>query len=123
MSPHEKTLAIRGKDGRAVAFHQSLYPSCETIDTFERHYKGSAQEILQMGREEQTHIHSIEKKIVNVEATWRLLGIAFGFLLCVCALVGGIVLVLNDKSAEGWVALVSALAMVFLAFIKNSKVK
>ena len=123
MSPHEKTLAIRGKDGQAVAFHQSLYPSCETIDTFERHYKGAAQEILQMGREEQSHIHSIEKKIMNVEAAWKLLGIVFGFLLCVCALVGGILLVLNDKSAEGWVALVSALAMVFLAFIKGNKAK
>ena len=123
MSPHEKTIAIRDKDGRALAFHQSLYPSKDIVDSFERHHVGAAAEILRMCGEEQKHFHKMEDSAVRSEIKCRERGLMFGFILSASSLLGGIALILLDKNAEGWVALISALTFVFIAFIKGSKFK
>jgi len=121
MSPQEQSIAIRDKQGRAVAYRQSLYPATETIEIFEKHHKGAAGEILFICKDEQKHIHKLSEKIVDVESSGYLVGMWFAFILSVLALGGGIALAIMDKRPEAWAALVSGLAMVFIAFIRGGR--
>ena len=128
MSPQEKSIAIRDKEGRAIAFSQSLYPAVAVIEVFEKHHKGAAGEILSLCKDEQKHVHQAEDKDLDMDkrdmetkAFNITLGMWFAFLLSVLALGGGITLAILDKKPEAWAALVSGLAMVFIAFIRGGK--
>ena len=111
MSPAEHKLAIIDKDGKAVAIHQSIYPSREVIEVFETYHKGAAQEILQMSRDEQRHAHRMESAGVR----FRFMGTAFGFVLCLTMLLIGAFLVYVDKPVSGCTTMIVA----FLTLVGN----
>jgi len=112
VSPSENKLAIKvDKDGQALAFHQSIYPSREVIDVFESYHKGSAQEILQMSRDEQRHTHRME----SAGVTFRFMGTIFGFVLCLSMLLIGAFLVYVDKPVSGCTTMIVA----FLTLVGN----
>ena len=126
MSPQEQSIAIRDREGRALAYRQSLYPAVEVIEVFEKHHKGAAGEILRLCGDEQKHAHQAENKELEMDAmelSHITLGMWFAFLLSVLALAGGITLAILDKKPEAWTALVSGLVMVFAAFIRGGRQK
>ena len=124
----ETWIAAKGKDGEALAFHNSQYPSVEIIDTFERHIPGSADKILDMVKADQVHLHDIERQDIDIErmesdrmTRLPFVGMCFSFALCfVCVGIGGF-LVYTGKDTAGLAALLPPLAVILKSLFSTAK--
>lgn len=78
--------------------------------------------IIQMAEKQGLHRMEIEKELVIGNSHRENKGMWFGFIISLTAIIGGIILILNDKSATGITTILFALASLVGAFI-YSKLK
>ena len=119
----ETKLAYKGKDGEALAFHNSQYPSIDVIETFERYKPGSAEEILDMVKKEQAHNHEIERMEARRESYIPILGMSLAVLMFVVCLGLGGFLICTGKDAAGYAALLPPLAIIVKSLFSPSQKK
>jgi len=120
-SPARQTVTqVQGnKDSVAIGIYQSGLPDPVVIEAYERLHPGAVGRVLDMAEKEQDHEQKIELLECRHKIISHSMGMWFGFAACFIALAGGIIFILFDKNTEGWVALVSSLVFVFIAFIKG----
>lgn len=124
-SPTRQTLARAqgNKDSVTIDISQCGLPEPRIVEGYEKLHPGAVGRILDMAEKEQCHDQEIERLQCRHYLRTNTMGMCFGFVLCFAALAGGIILILMDKNAQGWVALISALGLALLAFIKGGKSK
>ena len=117
MSSRERRMvAVRNKDGgEGIAFSESLFPSRETIDSFEQYHKGAAAEILAMSRAEQVHTHKIESSICRRETVCQIMGMVFGVACCLALLASGVFLIYLQRPVGGY----ASIAIAFISLIAS----
>lgn len=71
-------------------------PPPQAIQKFEEILPGAANRILEMTEKQSAHRIDMEKKVVERGSIHSLLGMIFGFIISVIAIVGGIYLIIND---------------------------
>ena len=103
--------------GVLVRHVSSVYPSPEVIDGFERHFKGAAQQILEMAKEEQRHIHELENG-ANRRLT---IGMISGVILCVLFIVAGTFLVYTDHPIGGGASILLGLLMILNNLVTGAR--
>ena len=92
-------------------------PHPNILKQFEEVISGSADRILKMAEKEQEHRHEFENKIISHKKIMELTGLIFGFLLALIIIGGGIYLLLNDKSAKGFVLILGGIGTIITPFI------
>ena len=74
-----------------------------------------------MAEKEQDNDHRIARSECRRQTLDQIMGMTFGFALCLAALGGGICLIVHDKSAQGLTAMITALIMVVISLAKGGK--
>ena len=120
MSKERHAVAIRNKEGEAIAVSESLFPSRETIDSFETYHKGAAAEILDMSRVEQVHTHKMEAAMMKCETICRILGMALGVVSCLALIAAGVYLIVVGKGWGGYPTVIVAFFTLITSVIKSS---
>ncbi|MGE3409025.1 MAG: DUF2335 domain-containing protein [Pirellulales bacterium] len=104
--------------------HQGPIPHPATLAEYDKVVPGLANRIALRPEKEQEFRHEIARYQIE---TWRrdlrhtairgYIGQAFGFLIAMTAVGGGIYLLANDKSTQGIASIISALAFLTVTFI------
>lgn len=105
----------------SLSVYQSAIPSPEIAEGWELACPGAADRILSMVEKELDNDRLIGRSECRRQTAAQILGMVFGFLLCLSAMGGGVYLIASGKSAQGLVALVSALVMVAVSLAKGGK--
>jgi len=108
-------------DSNSLSVYQCAIPDPTIVEGYERVHPGAAGRILAMAEKEQDNDHRIARSECRRQTVAQIMGMVFGFMLCLSALVAGVYLIVQDKSAQGLTALLAALAMVVLSIAKGGK--
>lgn len=100
-------------------------PPPALLGQYEEILPGMADRILQMAERQESHRHGIEKQAVTAEINRGYLGMASGFLVAICGLSIGGILLYGNKVVEGsvfaGVTLVSLVAVFVYGANKRSR--
>ena len=107
--PTETHLAARRADGAELYYHDTPYPPEAVVELFERHCKGSARELLEMVKAEQSTELRIRDRNSRLEYVTRILGMCFAFLLSLAIIASGIILICNSHEVTGTITLLMGL--------------
>jgi uncharacterized membrane protein len=70
-----------------------------------------------MAENEQMHRHHMETTLLHDDLRLQARGLLFGFLLCMAAIIGGIVLIALGRDVAGMIAIIGALGGLAGVFI------
>ena len=78
--------------------------------------------VIEMAEKEQNSRHVFTEKFLNNDKLYTVLGIVFGFIIAMTAMIGGIYLTAIGKNVTGFSAIIGSLAALVAVFImgKNS---
>ena len=110
--PTETTIAARRSDGAEMFYHDSPYPPLQIVDFFERKRCGATGEFLDMVKEEQKIDLYIRERNSRLEFVTRILGMVFAFILSVCIIICGALLIHTGSEVTGCITLLSGLVAV-----------
>ncbi len=101
-------------------------PSAFELQAYERVVPGSANRIIEMAEHENLHRHHIELnlvqanvKLANKEATERMMGQSFAFIIAMSCIVGGLALVYFGKSVTGTIFSGTGIVSIAAVFYSN----
>lgn len=102
--------------------HQSLQfkgplPPPNIIKGYEEVCPGSADRIIAMAERQSEHRMKLEVKVVSSNIRKESIGQWMGFLIALTAIIGGVIVILNNKSAEGLSMIITALTSLVGVFI------
>jgi len=103
-------------------------PHPNHFQQYENILPGAADRILKQAESQTTHRQSIEKKVIDSNIFNERLGIFLNFLLSLCIIAGGFLIVILSKNAWGYVAILGTPLLsggIFLGtkYIEKKKVK
>lgn len=103
--PKETSLAARNTKGETLLYHDSVYPSQQIIDTFEKYYPGASRELLEMVRIDQANVFTLENRNSKLQFTLRVLGMTFAFILTLGMIGVGALLIVMGHAITGCLSL------------------
>ncbi len=93
-------------------------PHPEIIEKYEKIYPGSAKQIFEEWDRQVTHRHFIEKSVVKTDNIKSILGVVFGFIVAMSAMVSGVIVwILKGVSLFAGGLSFSGLALLLFAFV------
>lgn len=119
--PKETHLAARSRRGDVVMLHDSAYPSERVVEMFEKYHKGAAAELLEMVRADQRDAFTIDDRNSRLDFITRILGIVFAFLLTLCLILTGALLILRGHSMSGGSALACGIVSLVTVIAKGGR--
>ena len=113
-APARTVVTAPEVQARATVFHHSgPLPDPRTLEYYERVYPGTAREIIEMAKIEQTQRH----RDASGDRTAHILGQIFAFTLAMTGLCGGILLLYSGKDVTGFGVFVVSLGTLIAASI------
>ncbi len=113
---------IHAKNDRdSLSVYQCAIPDPAIVEGYERVHPGAADRILSMAEKEQANDHRIARSECRRQTVAQVMGMVFGFTLCLSSLGAGVYLIIHDKSAQGLTAMITALVMVVISLSKGGK--
>lgn len=127
---HQKSMQASGKNDNGQEMkvvHQEAYqgplPHPDLLKKFDEIVPGAAERILLMAEKEQNQRHQLEVKIVEndgiifkEEIKLKRRGLLCAFILAFLIIIGGIYLLLTDKSLEGFSLILGSIGMIITPF-------
>lgn len=111
-------------DGRVVAqMRVSILPPPEELEKYERLYQGTTEILMTSYQAQVNHRIDMEGKVIDSGIRNSARGQLFAFILSMTAIVGGIILIVFDKNAEGLAAIISALVALVGVYVFGALVK
>lgn len=100
-------------------------PPPQMFEEYDRVLPGSAERILSMAEKQTIHRISLEEKVVSSNINKESLGMWMAFLITMTAIIGGIIIILDDKSAAGLQIIITSLVILVGIFIygRHSQMK
>jgi uncharacterized membrane protein len=80
-------------------------------------FPGCAERILAMAERQAAHRQDIEKRAVNSNNQREIIGQVFGLIVALTAILGGVYLVMNDKSTAGLTSIISTVGVLAAMFV------
>lgn len=105
-----------GTQSRVVAYSAPLPPASE-FEKYELVLPGAADRIIKLAENQNKHRTFIEKFVVVFDSIKSLGGLIGAIVIVVAGIYGGIYLIMNNKSTEGLVSILSPLALIVSAFV------
>ncbi len=98
-------------------FFQGPLPPPAVLEGYNNLVPNAAERILQMAERQSEHRIEMEKKVVasNIKNSNR--GTIFAFIIAMSTIIGGIIVILNNHSAEGLALIISSLGVLTGIFI------
>ena len=96
-------------------------PHPDIIEKYERILPGAAERIFKSWEGQTAHRQSLERSVVRADNFKSILGVVFGFIVVVVAIVGGIITAIAGHSLFGSGLSAAGLAMLAAAFITSRK--
>jgi len=109
MSASETRIAARDTRGVEVYYQHSSLPTKENVEAYESFHKGAAKIMLDMAVEDQHQYWIVTNRKSRVDASVRIIGLAFCFLLCLSLIASGTYLMATDHYVTGSASVVVAL--------------
>lgn len=106
-----------GRGRGAMIHYQAPLPLASEFERYERAVSGAGNRIIGMAERQSKHRHFIEKVVVILESLKSFLGLFCALGIVIAGLIGGIYLIMHDKSTQGYVAMVVPLFTVAVAFL------
>lgn len=130
---HRKSMQASGKNNKGQEMkvvHEEAYqgplPHPDLLKKFEEITPGAAERILLMAEKEQQHRHQLEIEIVTKEnnnikseISLKNKGLFCAFILALLIIVGGIYLLMTNKSLEGFGLILGTIGMIIAPFFFN----
>jgi len=107
MSAGQSAPVVMGEIREQKSFHSGPLPPPEILKKYNEAVPNGAERIMTMAEKEQKHVHTME----SIAAILVTIGQFGGFIMCMAAIIGAIVLALYDKPLQGLVSLVSGLGL------------
>jgi uncharacterized membrane protein len=104
-----------------VETHAGPIPPPEVIEGYEKVLAGSANRIIKMAENEQTHRQKLERRNQLFQTGLISIGQLFAFLMGMSGIAGGVYLVKNDKSIAGFGVFFTSLSALVGIFLYNRK--
>jgi uncharacterized membrane protein len=104
-----------------ITAHQGPIPAPEIISGYEKVLAGSADRIIKMAEMEQLHRHKLQLKRQTQIGLVTLAGQVSAFLLGCIGIVGGILLLYNNKSITGFGTFLTSFAALIGLYFYNKK--
>lgn len=98
-------------------FYSAPLPPALEFERYERVLKGSADRIIKLAENQNTHRIFIEKIVVIFDSLKSLGGLIAGLVIVLSGIFGAIYLIMNGKSTEGYVTFFGGIIPVILAFL------
>lgn len=111
----------RGVVEETAEFHSGPMPHPSIVAGYEDTYPGAAAIIFKSFQDQTAHRIEIEKKVIETGAKKEMLGIWFGFIIAIVAILGGIYAALQDKVFLGGAVTFAGLGLLVGAFIYNKR--
>lgn len=106
-----------GRGQGALVHYQAPLPLASEFERYERAVAGSGDRIIGMAERQSKHRHFIEKVVVVLESLKSFLGLFCALGIVIAGLIGGIYLIMHDKSTQGYVAMIVPLFTVAASFL------
>lgn len=122
----QKNIQAKNKKSEMLQIREEYHgpiPHPNILRQFEEILPGSADRILRLSEEEQKHRHELENKIILHQAKIEPIGLFLGFILALTIIGGGIYLLINDKSAKGFVLILGGIGTIITPFIFSKRKK
>jgi uncharacterized membrane protein len=119
LSPEEKQKLIVELLSFTTSFFSGPLPPPETFKEYEKALKGSADRILKMAENEQSHRHRLDLEEIRSER----LGLGAGFALAAILMMGGLVLIGIGRDIGGVAVIGTAIATIAGVFIYSQRRK
>ena len=99
---------------------KGILPAPEILAKYENILPGAAERILKLAENQSAHRQYIEKEIIKTNSRDSLLGLIFGFLICLITIIGGIYCILKGYNVGSFIS-ITGLAGVVGAFVYGAK--
>lgn len=103
---------------KRAAFYQGPIPPPSVLEGYNNIVPDAAERIIRLAEEQSNHRMNMETKVIQSNVMNERLGVVFAFVVVLVSVIGGIAVIMNNKSAEGLALVISslcALAGVFIA--------
>ncbi|MGD9670774.1 MAG: DUF2335 domain-containing protein [Hyphomicrobiaceae bacterium] len=104
----------------STSFSGPIPPATE-FEKYEAVLPGAADRILKMAETQAQHRHSLESFVVRASAFSSLVGTISALIIVLAGFAGGVYLILNGFSVQGFVALFGPLAAIVGAFLYRER--
>lgn len=101
----------------SAAHFSGPIPPPEILVKYNEALPGAAERIIAMAENQSQHRQSLEKAVIAANCSTQKTGPIYGFVICMTAILGGVYLIHDGKSAQGLTAIISALSALVLVFV------
>lgn len=98
-------------------------PPPETLEGYNSVLPGAAERILVMAERQSAHRQDLEKMLVCGNVRHDLLGMVFGFIICILLISAGAFLAYTDKLVMAFASMLSGVALIVGAFLQSNRKK
>ena len=96
--------------------YKGALPIASQFKAFNDAVPGTGKRLTDMAEKDQQHLHRMEEKALQGDLARSMLGLIFAFVLAVILVVGGIYLLANGHSTEGYLTGGTPIAVLLLSF-------
>lgn len=98
-------------------------PPPTILEQYNKVVPGAAERILKMAEEQSAHRRSLEQKVISSDVLNAKLGMLFGFIIGLVAILAGVYIVVIDKNNQGYFLSLGAIAALVGVFVYGRKKK
>lgn len=104
------------QQGSVSVTYRGRLPIASQFKAFNDAVPGTGERLTAMAERDQQHLHRMEEKALQGDLSRSMLGLIFAFVLAVILVAGGIYLLANGHSTEGYLTGGTPIAVLLLSF-------
>lgn len=121
LDDEEKQAVAKVVEHQLIESFSGPLPPPNILEGYKRVDKGLPDRIMSMAEREQESITAFRKRALELQGRDTFLGMVFAFMTILITLIGGIILLLNDKDAAGYIAIISGVVGIAGLFLNSKK--
>ncbi|MHB1095572.1 MAG: DUF2335 domain-containing protein [Gemmatimonadaceae bacterium] len=102
-------------------FYAGMLPHPNHLERFEKLQPGATDRLIRMVEGQATHRQAMERKFLNFNGTAQVLGVVIAGLFLLSAVAGGVYLLHDGKTLQGFGAMLAGIVPVAVTFLKQRR--
>jgi uncharacterized membrane protein len=119
IQPRDREIGVSTK----VEQFSGPLPPPAILEQYNNVVPGAAERILKMAEEQSNHRRSLEQKVISSDVDNARLGMVFGFIIGLVAILAGVYIVIIDKNNQGYFLSLGAIVALVGVFVYGRKKK
>lgn len=102
-------------------FYAGMLPHPDHLERFEKLQPGATDRLIRMVEGQANHRQAMERKFLNFNGSAQVLGVVIAGLFLLSAVAGGVYLLHDGKTLEGFGAMLAGIVPVAITFVKQRR--